>query len=582
MLRRLLRKYLRPYLWLVIGVLVCKVIETFTSLSLPTLNADIINSGVIKGDVSYIWQVGGEMLALTALQVVVAIIATLLAARTAMGLGRDVRRDVFTRVQRLNLEEMSRFGAPSLITRCTNDVQQIQMVVFMSFAMMVMAPIMMVGGVFMALRVDVPLSALIAVVVPILGVFLALILRRLIPHFKMMQKRIDRINLVMREQIQGVRVIRAFVRQPQRTATFTQANDELTGTALSIGRLMAILFPVVQLVLNFSSIAVIWFGGLRVQDGSMQVGDITAFLNYLIQILFSVMVATMMFMMVPRASVAAERVNGVLDLEPSIASPKTVKELPVHSDCSSRARTVTFHDVSFRYPGASEPVLDHVDLTLEAGTTTAVIGSTGAGKTTLLNLIPRLMDVTDGRIEIDGVDIRDITLPALRENIAVVPQKSYLFSGTLRSTLSMGSDYSDEQIWAALTSAQAADFVSALDEGLDTKVEQGGVNFSGGQRQRLCIARALLKPASVYLFDDSFSALDFTTDARLRAALPQATDGATMLVVAQRVSSIRHADQIVVLDGGEVVGIGSHEFLMDTCPTYQEIALSQLSVEEAA
>ncbi|KGF04817.1 ABC transporter ATP-binding protein [Actinomyces urogenitalis] len=582
MLFRTLRHYLRPYWPSLLAVLALKVVETIAALSLPTLNADIINDGVVAGDTDRIWVLGGQMLAITALQGVSAVIGTYLAAKASMGLGRAMRADVFNHVQRFNTEEVSRFGAPSLVTRSTNDVQQIQMVVFMIASMMLMAPIMLVGGTIMALRVDAPLSALLLVLIPLLLVVVGLLMSRLLPHFKSMQSRIDRVNLVMREQIQGVRVIRAFVRQRQRREVFDRANQDLTTTSLAIGRLFALLMPSVMLIMNLATIAVMWFGGQRISSGGMEVGDLTAFLNYIMQILFSVLIAVMLVTLLPRAQVAADRIGEVMAVHPAISSPASPQTLPA-AEGPGRGRRVRLDKVTFRYPGAASRVLAEIDLEMAPGTMTAVIGSTGSGKTTLVGLLPRLLDATEGRVSIDGVDVRDLDLAELRSVVATVPQKAFLFSGTLRSTLRHGkSDATDDELWAALEAAQAADFVRQLDDGLDHEVDQGGVNFSGGQRQRLAIARALVRPAGVYIFDDSFSALDYATDARLRAGLPEATDGATLLVVAQRVASIRGADQIVVLDEGHVVGIGRHEELMDTCPTYAEIVLSQISAEEAA
>ncbi|WP_172120709.1 ABC transporter ATP-binding protein [Actinomyces faecalis] len=582
MLCRTLRHYLRPYWPSLLAVLVLKVVETIAALSLPTLNADIINDGVVAGDTDRIWVLGGQMLAITALQGASAVIGTYLAARASMGLGRAMRADIFHHVQRFNTEELSRFGAPSLVTRSTNDVQQIQMVVFMIASMMLMAPIMLVGGTIMALRVDAPLSALLLVLIPLLLVAVGVLMSRLLPHFKSMQSRIDRVNLVMREQIQGVRVIRAFVRQRQRREVFDQANEDLTTTSLAIGRLFALLMPSVMLIMNLATIAVMWFGGQRISSGGMEVGDLTAFLNYIMQILFSVLIAVMLVTLLPRAQVAADRIGEVMAVQPAISSPAGPQSLPA-AEGPGRGRRVRLENVTFRYPGAASRVLAEIDLEMAPGTMTAVIGSTGSGKTTLVGLLPRLLDATEGRVSIDGVDVRDLDLTELREAVATVPQKAFLFSGTIRSTLRHGkSDATDGELWAALEAAQAADFVRQLGDGLDHEVDQGGVSFSGGQRQRLAIARALVRPAGVYVFDDSFSALDYATDARLRAGLPEATDGATLLVVAQRVASIRDADQIVVLDEGHVVGVGRHEELMGTCPTYAEIVLSQISAEEAA
>ena len=593
MLRKTLRRYLRPYAWLIAAVLLLKVLETAAALLLPTLNASIINRGVVTGDTGTIWRLGAQMLAITALQGAAAVAGTYVASRSAMGLGRDMRADIFGHVQRFNVEEISRFGAPSLITRSTNDIQQVQSVVFIISSMMLMAPIMLVGGTVMALRVDVPLSGLLVVLVPLLAAVVGLIASRLLPYFRIQQSRIDRVNLVMREQIQGMRVIRAFVRSAQRREVFEEANSRLTATSWSIGKLMALMFPVVQLIMNLASAAVIWFGGMRVDSGGMSIGDLTAYLNYITQILFSVMIAVMLVSMLPRAQVAAGRFQEVMALQPSITAPEHPARLPEAPDgadqgpgrgpAGGRGRRIELDDVALRYPGADSCALRGISLDIAPGTTTALIGSTGSGKSTLVNLLPRLLDVSHGSVRIDGVDVRDLDPRELRRAIATVPQKAYLFSGTIRSTLQRGGpDTDDAELWRALEAAQAAGFVQALDDGLDHGVDAGGVNFSGGQRQRLAIARALLRPAGVYIFDDSFSALDYTTDARLRAGLGRATGGATIIIVAQRVASIRDADQIAVLDKGRVVGLGTHEELMEGCPTYQEIVLSQISAEEAA
>lgn len=593
MLRKTLRRYLRPYAWLIAAVLLLKVLETAAALLLPTLNASIINRGVVTGDTGTIWRLGAQMLAITALQGAAAVAGTYVASRSAMGLGRDMRADIFGHVQRFNVEEISRFGAPSLITRSTNDIQQVQSVVFMISSMMLMAPIMLVGGTVMALRVDVPLSGLLVVLVPLLAAVVGLIASRLLPYFRIQQSRIDRVNLVMREQIQGMRVIRAFVRSAQRREVFEEANSRLTATSWSIGKLMALMFPVVQLIMNLASVAVIWFGGMRVDSGGMSIGDLTAYLNYITQILFSVMIAVMLVSMLPRAQVAAGRFQEVMALQPSITAPEHPARLPEAPDgadqgpgrgpAGGRGRRIELDDVALRYPGADSCALRGISLDIAPGTTTALIGSTGSGKSTLVNLLPRLLDVSHGSVRIDGVDVRDLDPRELRRAIATVPQNAYLFSGTIRSTLQRGGpDTDDAELWRALEAAQAAGFVQALDDGLDHGVDAGGVNFSGGQRQRLAIARALLRPAGVYIFDDSFSALDYATDARLRAGLGRATGGSTIIIVAQRVASIRDADQIAVLDKGRVVGLGTHEELMEGCPTYQEIVLSQISAEEAA
>ncbi len=575
MLLPVLRSFLRPYRRDVVVVVLLQFVQTIAALSLPSLNADIIDNGVVVGDLGYILRIGGVMLLISGVQVACAVGAVFLGARTAMSVGRDLRRSVFTRVQRFSVAEAGRFGAPSLITRSTNDVQQVQMVTLMTFTVIVMAPIMMIGGVIMALRQDVGLSALLLVVVPVLLGVMVFIALRMGPLFRLIQERIDRINLVMREQISGVRVIRAFNRQRNERERFAQANTNLMDTSLRVGYLMALMFPVVQVIINASSVAVVWFGAGRIDSGAMEVGSLVAFLNYLMQILMSVLMASMMFMMVPRASVSAERINAVLDTEPSIVRPARPTPLPTGRVVLELERA------SFGYAGAAEPVLHDIDLRLEPGRTTAVIGSTGAGKSTLVNLLPRLIDATGGTVRAGGTDVRELDPADLRARISVVPQRAFLFSGTIASTLRFARpEATDAELWAALDAAQASEFVA--DVGLDARVEQGGSNFSGGQRQRLAIARALLKPADLYIFDDSFSALDYATDARLRAGLPEATAGAAVLIVAQRVATIRDADEIVVLDEGRIVGRGTHEVLMESNATYQEIVLSQLSAQEAA
>ncbi|WP_127571729.1 ABC transporter ATP-binding protein [Georgenia faecalis] len=582
MLLRLLRRHLRHYRRDVVGVVVLQVVATIAALLLPSLNADIIDEGVVAGDTGYIVRTGGVMLAITAVQVATSIAAVYLGARTAMAIGRDLRASVFDRVQRFSLAEMGGFGAPSLITRSTNDVQQVQMVTLLTFTIMVMAPIMMVGGVIMALRQDVALSGLLLVAIPLLAIVLGFAIVRMRPLFRQIQKRVDAINLVLREQLSGVRVIRSFNRQASERERFAGANADLMRTAIAVGRLMALLFPAVQLIINASSVAVIWFGAGRIDAGQMEVGSLVAFLNYLMQILMSVLMAVMMFMLVPRAEVSAERIDAVLAVRPQIAAPDEPVPLPA-PPAGRRGLPIELDGASFGYAGADEPVLCEVSLRIEPGRTTAVIGATGSGKTTLVNLIPRLTDVTAGAVRIGGVDVRDLDPAALRSRVCLVPQKAYLFSGTVRSALRLGRpDATDAELWQALEVAQARDFVEALPQGLDAPVEQGGSNFSGGQRQRLAIARALVRQGDVYLFDDAFSALDYATDAALRAALPQATAGAAVLIVAQRVATIRDAHQIVVLDNGRIVGVGTHTELMETCETYSEIVLSQLSAQEAA
>ncbi|MDA8290116.1 MAG: ABC transporter ATP-binding protein [Actinomycetota bacterium] len=577
MLVRLLRTYLRPYRRPIAVVVLLQLVQSIATLYLPTLNADIIDNGVVAGNTGYIVRSGGIMLGVTLAQIACSVGAVYFGARTAMALGRDVRAAIFHRVQDLSQREIGHFGTPSLITRTTNDVQQVQLVTLMAFTLMVSAPIMGVGAVLMALNQDVPLSSLLLVIVPVLGAIVTLIVSRMRPRFRTMQRKIDRINQVLREQIAGVRVIRAFVRDASESERFAGANSDLFDVSVAVGRLMALMFPSVMLVVNVASVATLWFGGHLIASGSMQVGALTAFLTYLVQVLMSVMMATFMFVMVPRAEASSERIAEVLDTEPSVAPPSH-PVAPVSPEGRLEMRSVEFH-----YPGAESPVLRGVDLVAAPGQTTAVIGSTGSGKTTLVNLVPRLFDVTAGQVLLDGVDVREIDTALLARLVGLVPQRPYLFSGTVASNLRYGRpDATDEELWQALTTAQARDFVEQMPDGLDSPVAQGGTNVSGGQRQRLAIARALVHRPAIYLFDDSFSALDYGTDAALRAALARDVASATILVVAQRVSTIRHADRIVVLDRGAVVGTGTHEELMSDNETYREIVLSQLTEEEAA
>ena len=568
--------YLRPYRMALVIVVVLTTMQVIANLYLPFLNADIINNGVVTGDVGYIVRVGAIMLGLSLGLAVISVIAVYYSARTAMAFGRDVRGNLFRSVERFSLREVNQFGAPSLITRTTNDVQQVQMLVLMGLTMMIAAPLTMIGGVIMALRTDVELSALLLVIIPVMGVVIAILMSKMVPLFRVMQVKIDRINGVLRENLAGIRVIRAFVRTDHEQERFADANEDLTDTALRVTRLFALTMPSLMLIFNLSSVAIIWFGGHLVDDGDMQIGDLTAFLSYMMQILFSVMMAVMLMVMVPRAAASAERITAVLDTEPKVVDPAAPEEP------AQRTGVVEFRDVEFRYPGAEDPVLCDVNLTIRPGQTTAVVGSTGAGKTTLINLIPRLYDVTGGQVLVDGVDVREFAQEDLWSYLGLVPQKSFLFSGTVGSNVRFGlPDATDEQVWEALDVAQA-DFVRDMPEELDAPIDQGGTNVSGGQRQRLSIARALIRPCPIYIFDDSFSALDYATDARLRAALARRTRAATVIIVAQRVSTIRHADQIVVLDRGRVVGVGTHEQLMDTCETYQEIVFSQLTAAEAS
>ncbi len=577
MLVRLLRTHLRPYSGLVAGLVVLQLIGTIASLYLPSLNARIIDEGVAVGDTGYIVHAGMLMLGVSMIQIVATVSGVFLGARASMAVGRDLRAGVFHQVGAFSAQEVARFGAPTLISRNTNDVNQIQMVVFMGTTMLVSAPITMVGGVFMALREDVGLSWLLLVVVPLLALTVGLVIRQMIPQFQLMQTSIDDVNRILREQITGVRVVRAFVREGQERQRFDGANLTYTGTALAVGRLQALIFPIVMFIFNLSSVAVLWFGGHRVDSGQMQIGSLTAFLAYLVQILISVMMATFMMMMIPRAAVSSNRIAEVLDTD------STVVDTGAGAPAIATPASVELRNVSFNYPGAEAPVLDGVSFTARPGQTTAIIGSTGSGKTTLVNLIPRLFDVTGGSLLLGGVDVREAGLDNLWSHLGLVPQKPYLFGGTVASNLRYGDpDATEAQLWEALRIAQASDFVQDMPGGLDAPIAQGGTNVSGGQRQRLSIARALVRRPDVYLFDDSFSALDLTTDVELRAALRSVTLEATVIIVAQRVSTILDADQIIVLEDGKVVGVGTHDQLLETCPTYQEIVESQRSAEEVA
>jgi ATP-binding cassette subfamily B multidrug efflux pump len=578
---KLLAVYLRPY-WKAIAVVVFLVlVRAVTTLYLPTLNADIINKGVATGDTGYIWRVGGYMLGVTVLQIVCTIIGAYLGAKAAMAFGRDVRNALFRKVESFSQGEINRFGTPSLITRCTNDVQQIQMVVAIGLGLMIFAPMMLVGALILALRQDAPLSLTLAVILPVMIAVLGLILWRALPLFRSMQKKIDRINQVMRESLSGVRVIRAFARTDYEARRFEGANQDLTDVGLKVMRIFAIMIPVLFGIMNFATVAIMWYGAVRVDSLEMSIGNLTAFIAYVMHILISMLMASMLASFIPRAAASATRVQEVLDVEPTIRDPKSPLAIP-GPDGGPRG-VVEFKDVEFRYPGAEEAVLANISFTARPGQTTAVVGSTGSGKSTLISLIPRLYDVTSGSITIDGVDIREMDRSDLWRGIGFVPQKAFLFSGTVASNLRYGDETAtDEDLWRALAIAQGKEFVEAMADGLEEPIMQGGTNVSGGQRQRLAIARALVKKASVYVFDDSLSALDFKTDSLLRAALKREITDATVLVVAQRVSSIMHAEQIIVLDDGTIVGLGTHEELMKTCETYQEIVYSQLSAEEAA
>ena len=586
MLWTLIRRHLRPYLPHVVAVAVLQLATVLATLYLPSLNADIIDNGVATGDTDYIWRVGGLMLVVAMVQLVTAIASVWFGARVSMGMGRDIRRSIYTRVDRFSTEEMGRYGAPTLITRATNDVQQVQMLVLMTLNFMVMVPIMSIGGIIMAIQEDPGLSWLVWVSVPVLMVIVGLLVSRLMPLFQRMQDNIDSINGVMREQIMGIRVVRAFVREQHETARFESANAMLTDTSVRIGRLFVLMGPAITIVLHLATAAVLWFGGHRVDAGLVQVGALTAFMQYLLQILGAVMMGTFMFMMFPRAIISARRIGEVLETVPTLAEPAQ----PLALEGSSGA-SVEFRDVTFTYPGAESPVLDGVSFTAEAGKTTAIIGSTGAGKTTLVSLIPRLHDATGGQVLIDGAPVTDLARATISRAVGLVPQKPYLFSGTIAHNLRFGDPTADEdQLWHALDVAQGTEFVEgrttgegeSAASGLDSTVSQGGTNVSGGQRQRLCIARTLVAAPRVYVFDDSFSALDVTTDAKVREGLSRNTQGATTIIVAQRISTITGADQILVLEEGRVVGRGTHEELLESSQTYREIVDSQITVEETA
>ncbi len=575
MLKKLLGSHLRPYrkvLWI---LLILQTVQTSAALTLPTLNARIIDKGVLGRNVGYIWTWGAIMVAFALIQVVFSIGAVYYGGQVAMKFGRDLRKNLFHKVTDFSTREVGSFGAPSLITRITNDVQQVQLLVVMACTMAIAAPITMVVGVIMALRQDVGLSVILVVAMPIAAVVLGLIVSQMVPAFRLMQDRIDQVNRVLREQITGIRVVRAFVREPEEARRFGSANEELTAVSLRAGRLMASMFPTVNFLINASSTAVLWFGASRISSGHIQVGSLVAYLSYLVQILMSVMMATFMVSMIPRASVSSTRIQEVLDTEVSVKPPVSpVRQLVTPG-------TLELRDVGFHYPGAEHAVLSGINFKTEPGRTTAIVGSTGAGKTTLVHLIPRLFDSTAGKVLVGGVDVHELDPDVLWSTIGMVPQRPYLFSGTVASNLRYGKpDATDEDMWEALEVAQAADFVLAMPGGINARIEQGGTNVSGGQRQRLSIARALVRKPDIYVFDDSFSALDLATDARLRAALVPYTREAAVVIVAQRVSTIMSADEIIVLDDGVVVGHGRHDELIDGCPTYAEIVQSQIGGQE--
>ncbi|MGO3508339.1 ABC transporter ATP-binding protein [Glutamicibacter arilaitensis] len=577
MLLKLILKHSKPYMGWIIAVVILQLATTVATLYLPSLNARIIDVGVVKADIDFIWRTGGLMLVVALIQVATAVAAVYFGAKTSMSVGRDIRQSVFEKVSTFSAQDVNKFGAATLITRGTNDVQQIQMLTLMALNFMITAPIMSIGGVIMAIREDPGLSWLVWVSVPLVLIVVGLLVIKLMPLFRDMQTRIDGINGVLREQITGIRVVRAFVREEHETQRYADANQKLTDLGVKVGNLFVLMFPAITMILHLSTAAVLWFGGHRVDNNQVEVGALTAFLQYLLQILMAVMMGTFMAMMIPRAMVSADRISEVLDSEPSMldAAERQIA-LPTPG-------TVEFKNVSFGYPGAEAPVLNDISFTAKPGQTTAIIGSTGAGKTTLLNLIPRLYDATEGEILIGGVPLAELGRDTISRNISAVPQRPYLFSGTIASNLRFGAqDATEDDLWDALRVAQADGFVAEREGQLDSKISQGGTNVSGGQRQRLCIARALAAKPNTYLFDDSFSALDVNTDARLRAALAEPTKDAAVIIVAQRVSTITGADQILVLDHGEIVARGTHEQLLETSETYQEIVASQLSVEEVA
>ncbi|MEU1425891.1 ABC transporter ATP-binding protein [Nocardia sp. NPDC005746] len=575
MLIRLLRTSMRPYRNQLAGVVVLQLISVIAMLYLPTLNADIIDQGVTKGDIGYIWSTGGWMLLVTAIQIIAQAASVYLGAQAAMGAGRDMRAALLHRVGTFSAREVGVFGAPSLITRNTNDIGQVQLLVLMSATILVMAPIMCIGGIFMALRESMQLSWLLLIAVPALALSMGFIITRMVPGFRRMQDRIDAVNRVLREQITGIRVVRAFVRERQETWRFGVANSELTEQSLYVGKYMALMFPMVMLISNVTTVGVIWFGGHSIDNGDMQIGTLTAMLAYIMQILMAVMMASFLAMMAPRAAVSAERISAVLDTESSVSEPRVPQAF------KDDPGKVDLQFAEFKFPGAEKPVLKAIRFQTKPGTTTAIVGATGAGKTTLINLIPRLIDVTDGAVHVGGTDVRELALETLRTEIGLVPQKAYLFSGTVASNLRYGKpDATDEELWHALEIAQAADFVREMPQRLETPVAQGGTTVSGGQRQRLAIARALVRKPRVYLFDDCFSALDVATDMRVREALRPETANASVIIVAQRISTIRDADQIVVLEDGAMAGIGTHDQLLLDCNEYREIVESQFSAEE--
>ncbi|MCX7749808.1 MAG: ABC transporter ATP-binding protein/permease [Clostridia bacterium] len=570
-------RFLKPYWLSITGVLVLVFLQTICDLYLPTLMSDIINDGVIKGDTDEIMRIGGKMLLVTGAGVVFAIIASYLASKSSVGLGTILRNKVFNRVESFSLNEFDKLGTSTLITRTTNDINQVQMVTMMIMRMMVAAPMMCIGGIILAFNKDKPLTIVLGVAIPALILFIVIVAKKVIPLFKIIQSKLDKINLVLRESLTGIRVVRAFNRIEHERKRFQDANEDLTNTYITANRIMAFLFPAIMLIMNFTSIAILWFGGLRIDAGEMDLGALSAFVQYAMQIMFSILMFSMMFIMVPRAQAAAVRINEVLEVVPEINDPEEGAE------CGTTKGVVEFKDVSFSYHGAEQPALSNITFSAKPGEVTAIIGSTGSGKSTLVNLIPRFYDVDSGSVLVDGVDVREMTQECLRNKIGFVPQKSVLFSGTITDNIRYGKDDATEQeIRHAAEVAQAAQFISEMDGGYNHEISQGGTNVSGGQKQRLSIARALVRKPEIYVFDDSFSALDFKTDAKLRAALRGEIAEATVLIVSQRVATVLDADRIIVLNEGRIAGIGTHKELLNSCDVYREIVYSQLSEEEIA
>lgn len=572
-----LSRFLRPYAAPVMAILVLLFFQSLAELYLPTLMADIVDTGIVKGDTQYILRIGGVMLLVTGASAICLVLSSYLSAKTATGLGRDLRTRMFSRVESFSLHEFNQFGTATLITRTTNDITQIQMVLMMILRMMVSAPMMAIGGIIMAVAKDRKLSLLLVVVVPVLAGAILLIASKGVPLFRAMQIKLDKLNLVLREGLTGIRVIRAFDRTDYEQARFTGANRDLTGTAIQVNKIMAALMPILMLVMNLTTIAIVWFGGLRVDSGDMQIGNMIAFIQYAMQIMFSLLMVSMMFVMIPRAAASATRINDVLDTQPEITDADQVQQ------ADSRHGYVEFEHVTFRYPGAEQPAISDVSFCAGPGEVTAIIGGTGSGKSTLISLIPRFYDVDSGRVLVDGVDVREMAQAGLRAKIGFVPQRAVLFTGTVADNIRFGRETAtDDEVQHAAETAQATEFISGMKGGFESEIAQGGTNISGGQKQRLSIARALVRRPEIYVFDDSFSALDFKTDARLRAALRRETRDATVLIVTQRVSTVLDADRIIVLDDGQIAGIGTHRALLATCQVYREIASSQLSEEELA